>query len=157
MSAKKSGRKTKKEEETIQDKLTKCFGDGLSAPAAARIVGVDRKTANSHYDEIVKQHKEKTFVDLFEREENDRAQVIATFDKDLEEVSELLKQIREDKKWHIDRHKPVPKSLFDQEIDVLKFRSTIKDRKASYVVRPTGHEVYNREIKENLGEKDGKT
>src|SRR5579864_5983180 len=156
MSAKKPGRPTKKQEEAIQDILTKCFGDGLSAPAAARIAGVDRKTAYNHYDEIVKQHKEKTFENLFERQENDRAQVIATFDKDLEETSELLNQIREDKKWYLSKHKPVPKYLFDQEIDVMKYRSTIKDRKAGYVVRPTGHEEYSREIKENTGDKDDK-
>lgn len=157
MSAKKRGRSTKKEEMSIHDKLTKCFGDGLSAPAAARIAGVDRKTAYNHYDEIVKQHKEKTFENLFEREENDRAQVVAAFDKDLEEVSELLNQIRDDKQWYLGKRKPIPKYLFDQEIDVMKYRSTIKDRKASYVVRPTGHEAYSREIKENTEEKDDKT
>lgn len=157
MSAKKPGRPTKKQEESIHDILTRCFGDGLSAPAAARIAGVDRKTAYSHYDEIVKHHKEKTFENLFEREQNDRAQVIATFDKDLEEVSELLNQIRKDKKRYLEKRKPVPKYLIDQEIDIMKYRSTIKDRKASYVMKPTPHETYNREIKEKSEGKDGKT
>lgn len=82
MTAKKTGRPTKNEEVSIHDILTKCFGDGLSAPAAARIAKVDRKTAYKHYDDIVSQHKEKTFKNLFERQENDRAQVIASFDRD---------------------------------------------------------------------------
>ena len=156
MSAKKPGRKTKKEEESVQDKLTKCFGDGLSAPAAARIVGVDRKTAYSHYDEIVKQHKEKTFEDLFERQENDRTQMIAAFDKDLEEISELLNQIRNDKKWYLDKRKPIPKYLFDQEIDVMKYRSNIKDRKAAFVINLTPQEE-QRSMEEDTEDKDGKS
>ena len=156
MSAKKPGRPTKKQEESIQDILTKCFGDGLSAPAAARIAGVNRKTAYNHYDEIVKQHKEKTFESVFQRQENDRVQVIATFDKELEEVAELLNQIRNDKKWYLDKRKPIPKYLLDQEIDVMKYRSTIKDRKAGYVVKLTPEEEYDKDLK-NSEEKDDKT
>ena len=156
MSAKKRGRPSKKEEISLEDKLAKCFGDGLSAPAAARIVGVDRKTAYSHYDEIVKQHKEKTFEDLFERQENDRTQMIAAFDKDLEEISELLNQIRNDKKWYLDKRKPIPKYLFDQEIDVMKYRSNIKDRKAAFVINLTPQEE-QRSMEEDTEDKDGKS
>ena len=156
MSAKKRGRPTKREEMSLEDKLAKCFGDGLSAPAAARIVGVDRKTAYTHYDEIVKQHKEKTFDDLFERQENDRVQMIAALDKDLEEVSELLNQIRSDKKWYLDKHKPIPKYLFDQEIDVMKYRSNIKDRKAAFVINLTLQEE-RRSMEEDTEDKDGKS
>ncbi|HEU5221710.1 MAG TPA: hypothetical protein VFU58_06580 [Candidatus Nitrosotalea sp.] len=156
MSAKKRGRPTKKEEISLEDKLAKCFGDGLSAPAAARIVGVDRKTAYNHYDEIVKQHKEKTFEDLFERQENDRVQMIAALDKDLEEVSELLNQIRSDKKLYLDKRKSIPKYLFDQEIDVMKYRSNIKDRKAAFVINLTLQEE-RRSMEEDTEDKDGKS
>lgn len=157
MSAKRSGRHTKNKQLSTYNIMAKCFGDGLSAPAAARKAGVDPKTAYSHYDDIIKQYKEKTFENLFERQESDRVQVIASFDKDLEEASELLDQIRDDKKWYLDRRKPVPKYLFDQEIDVMKYRSTIKDRKAGYIIRPTPKEEYDRGVNENKEDKDGKT
>lgn len=157
MSAKKLGRPTKNQQLSTYDIMTKCFGDGLSAPAAARKAGVDRKTAYNYYDDIIKQYKEKTFDNLFERQESDRAQVIASFDKDLEEASELLDQIRGNKKRYLDKRRLVPKYLFDQEIDVMKYRSTIKDRKASYVIRPTPQEEYSRNVEESTEDKDDKT
>lgn len=157
MSAKKPGRPTKKEELETFEIMVKCFGDGLSAPAAAKKAGVDPKTAYKHYEDITNQYREKSFGDLFERQENDRIQVIASFDKDIEEASELLDQIRADKQWYLDKHKPIPKHLFILEIDVMKYRSTIKDRKASYVYIPTAQEEYGRIKEKNSEAIDGKT
>jgi transposase len=157
MSGKKPGRPTKEQELLTFEIMVKCFGDGLSAPAAAKKAGVNLKTAYSHYETITNQYKENSIDGLFERQENDRIQIIASFDKDIEEASEVLDQIRTDKKWYLDKHKPIPKHLFILEIDMMKYRSTIKDRKAGYVIRPTAQEEYGREIAENSEVMDGKT
>ncbi len=158
MSANKRGKPTKERQLSIFEKMMNCFDEGLSAPAAARKHSIDPKTAYSYYDQIIEQYKEKTFDDLLERQERERVQVIATLDKDIEEATQLLEQIREDKKSYLEKRKPVPKHLFDQEIETMKYRSTIKDRKANYVIKPTPSEAYDIYVEEDeKREKDGKT
>lgn len=137
------GRPTKNRQFVIHKEMIKCFVDGLSAPAAASKAKIDVKTAYRYYDEIIKERKEKNYKNLFERQEKERVQIIATFDKDIDESTTFLEQIRNEKRMYLDTGKPIPNYLLVQELSVMKFRSAIKDRKASYVIRPTPEEAYH--------------
>jgi hypothetical protein len=124
--------------------MIECFEDGLSAPAAARKAAIDVKTAYKYYDDIIKQQKERDYENLFERQKNERVQIIATLDKDIVETTILLEEIRNDKKKHLDSGKPIPNYLIVQELNLMKFRFAIKDRKAGYVIMPTPEEAYSK-------------
>ena len=147
----KRGRPTKNRQLIMHEFMITCFEDDLSAPTAARKANVDVKTAYKYYDEIIEQRKEKNFKNLFERQEKERVQIIATFDKDIDETTALLEQIRDDKKTYLDNDKPIPNYLIGYELNAMKFRSAIKDRKASYVIKPTPEEAYNKK-KEEVGD-----
>ena len=89
---------------------------------------------------------------MFERQERIRVQIIATFDKDIEEFTDLLERIRKEMGWYTDHAKAVPKYLFERELDVMKYRAVIKDRKAGYIIKPTPREEYSRESKSDDSE-----
>ena len=138
------GRPTKHRQLAIHESMIECFEDDLSAPTASRKTGVDVKTAYKHYDEIINQRKEENFANLFERQEREKVQIIATFDKDIEEITEFIKQIRDTKQKCIDDGKSIPNSLLGYELDAMKFRFTVKEKKSSYVIQPTPEEVYKK-------------
>ncbi|MBI5377418.1 MAG: hypothetical protein HZA82_02195 [Thaumarchaeota archaeon] len=150
----KRGRPTKNRQLVIHKKMIECFEDDLSAPAAARKAKIDVKTAYDYYDEIIEQRKERNYKNLFERQEKERIQIIATLDKDIIETTILLEEIRNDKKKYLDSGKPIPNYLIVQELNLMKFRFAIKDRKAGYLVMPTPEEAYNKK-KEEIS--DGET
>ncbi len=151
----KRGKPTKNRQLTIHESMIKCFEDGLSAPAAARKAAVDVKTAYKYYDDIIKQQKERDYENLFERQKNERVQIIATLDKDIVETTTLLEEIRNDKKKYLDAEKPIPNYLIVQELNLMKFRFAIKDRKAGYLIMPTPEEAYNKKKDEVSNDETG--
>lgn len=147
------GRPTKNRQILIHDQMIGFFEMGISAPSAARKAGVNVKTAYKYYDDIINQHKEKIIRNFFQRQEREKIQIIASFDKDIEEITELLEQIRCEKKNYLDNGKPVPHDLKKDEIDAMKFRDVIKDRKAGYAIKPTPEEAYTKEQEEDGNDK----
>lgn len=146
------GRPSKRKQWEIYQSILECFRDGLESKSAAKKASVNLKTVRKYYKEISKKYKEKTFSDLFERQEAERIQIIAMLDQDIEDARELLTQIRKQKQQYLDQGKPVPAYLFDQELKALKHLSTVKDRKAGYVTKPTPREEYLREMKDDDSE-----
>lgn len=141
------GRPTKRRQLEIYESILNCFKDGLTPKSAAKRANVNLKTVKAYYKEIAEQYKQKTFNDLFERQEAERCQIIAMLDDDIENASDLLAQIRKQMQAYIDLYKPVPGFWFVQELAALKHLSTVKDRKAGYIMKPTPREEYNMETK----------
>jgi hypothetical protein len=152
---KKRGRLNKKQHLELHEFMIKCFEDDLYAPTAARKAGVDRKTAYKHYNQIVEQCLENDNEDLRTRQKRDRIQRIASLDKDIEEYTDLLERVRAYQKLHLTLKKSIPNHFIRDEIDIIKNRSDVKDRKAAYLVKPTLEEAYS-ERKAELASKKSK-
>ena len=148
------GRPTKNRQSKIFEMIVKCFEDNLSAPAAANIAGVSRNTAYAYYKQITERFKQKQTADLFARQEDVRAQVIASFDKDIIQADEYLTQIEEQIQFYIKRKEEVPQYLFDQKLKAMKNKSSIKERKAAYQTKPTPRE--SADIEFEIQTEDGK-
>lgn len=117
--------------------MVECFCDDLSAPAAAKKADVNPKTAYEHYDEIIEQYKREKMKNFYERYEKVRVQIIASLDKDIEDVNNLLREIRDEKITYIKAKKLVPNYLTRNELEALRFRLEVKDRKSRYTLTPT--------------------
>jgi len=135
---------------SIHQLMQKHFGDGLDAPAAAQLAGINPKTAYKHYHEIENQIIEEDTKDMFEREKRKRAQIITTFDNDIIELTELLDCVKDEIKKHLGKGETLPQHLISQELSIIKLRFAIKDKKAFYIIRPTFEEVYQKEKIENV-------
>lgn len=141
VSANPPGRPSKNLQAEIYEKILECYHEGVSATTAAKEVGVNVKTANGHYRQISTQHKIKIERTYAERYEVERIQTIASFDNDIMEASKLLREIRVVKKLFKDAKKPIPNYLIRNELDTMKFRIEIKDRKSRYSMSITPDEA----------------
>ena len=144
----KRGRITKNQQAKLFAIMLECYLDDLSAPAAARKARVNPKTAYSYYNQIFEQYKEESYKDIFARHEKEHVQVIASFDKEILEATDLIEQIKAQKQLCVKKKIPIPKNIIDQEIKALKYRFSLKEKKSAYILKPTLKETSDIEFEE---------
>lgn len=144
------GRPTSKESIKIDKQIRNYFIKGASASYVILKTKLDKNTVYSRYRELADTVKQSMEKDFLERYEQEREQIIITFDQDIADVEEFLAQIREVKK-SVDPDKPFFAFLIKQEFDLMKFKFSIKDKKAGYAIKPTPREAFKQksEILEN--------
>lgn len=135
------GHPTLQRQHEIMESVKECYFEGLSAPAAAKRVGVNVKTAYKYYNEILESLRDESTKDLFAREKIEKIQAIATFDNNISESSVLLDKIKSEIQKYSDLGKPVPPALYAIELRIINFRFIVQDKKFSYLIRPTYEEV----------------
>lgn len=145
----KKGRPTKMGQLQIRRELRPYFEKGISASVTADKTGIDPKTVNKYFDDWAEDILEIEQNQSLERQEIERARIVATYDyqildanKHFDDIDEQINEFKKEKKL-------VPGYLFSLKSDAMKFRAFMFEKKREFLTQRTkDDEVLDRRIEE---------
>lgn len=143
-----SGRPSKTEQLEIQKQLRKYFDLGITATLAAKQTGLNIKTVCKYFEEMVEQLQEQEDHDFIERHRNERARIINSLDVILLEARESLDSINSEIQSHKDSGRSIPRQLFSQKQETLRFMFAVIERRGVFSLQPTMDENVKKKIEE---------
>lgn len=154
MMSTKKGRPSVTDQVQIRKILRPYYENGYSAYYTAQKTGINVKTVCRYYNEWSEQIEEAELADFLERQKRDRIQIIISYDRDIAETTEILDQVKtEIEKFQKDK-KAVPRHLLTHKLEIIKFRSLLKEKKAALILKPPLDEALVKKINEKIGEYD---
>jgi len=150
----KKGRPTASGQAQIRRTLRPYYENGLSAYYTAEKTGIDVKTACKYFNEWSEQIEEAESSDFLERQKRDRIQIIISYDTDIVEITKLLDEVKIEIEKLQKEKKPVPRHLYTQKLEIIKLRSSLKEKKAAFIMQPTMDEALEKKIQEKIREHD---
>lgn len=136
----------------LKKKIRKCFEEGLAASTASRKTGTNIKTACKYYQQWAREIEEAQNADFLERQKEDRAQTIVSYDSQIVDAGAMLEQINEEIKRYQTEKKSIPKHLMGYTLEFMKHRSSLVERKTAFIMQPTMDEALDRKIQEKIEE-----
>lgn len=134
----KNGRPTTTASIGIKDTLLQCYESGLSPYYAAQKTGRNLKTVYKYYNELSDEIKKSDMDDFVERHKRDHVQTIITYDSQIDDAMNLLSQIDSAIESYTTEKKPIPKHLIGYRLDIMRFRSSLVEKKAAFaMLQPT--------------------
>lgn len=131
----KKGRPTLGTQSQIKSTLLQYYEANLSAPYAAKKTGYDIKTVYRYYNEFYEEIAKFETSSYFERQKQDRIQIIVSFDSQIDEAGMFLSQINSEIENSVKEKKSIPRHLFGFKLDAMRFRSSLTEKKAAFVTQ----------------------
>ncbi len=131
----KNGRPTISDSVVIKDTLLQCYEDGLSPYYAAQKTGRNIKTVYKYYNELSNEIEKSDLDDFIKRYKRDRIQTIISYDSQIDDAMNLLSEIDLAIESCAKEKKPIPKHLIGYRLDIMKFRSTLVEKKAAFAMQ----------------------
>ena len=134
---KNKGRLTKQKNLELHKELQKCYLKGHSAPYAAEKLGIDKKTAYDHYQQI-----HDTFVnvnnrDFFETANAILEQTITCYDTILDEYFDTFEFQKKRIESYEEHDESAPNELIQTKITLLRdIRNVLKERAHLILQKP---------------------
>jgi hypothetical protein len=131
----KNGRPTTTASIGIKDTLLKCYESGLSPYYAAQKTGHNLKTVYKYYNELSGEIEKSDIADFIERHKRDHIQTIISYDAQIDDAMKLLSNIDLGIESYTKEKKPIPKHLIGYRLDIMKFRSSLVEKKAAFAMQ----------------------
>ena len=136
----------------IRKTLRPFYENGLSAYYTAEKTGIDIKTVCRYFNDWSEQIEEAETSDFLERQKRDRIQIIISYDTEIVEMTNLLDEVNSEMEKYQKEKKPIPRNLPTHKLEIIKFRSSLKEKKAGFIMQPTMDEALEKKIKEKIRE-----
>ncbi|MGI0026338.1 MAG: hypothetical protein ACREAD_00660 [Nitrosopumilaceae archaeon] len=148
----KKGRPSVSDQAQIRKILRPYYESGLSAYYTSGETGIDIKTVCKYYNEWSEQIEEAETSDFLERQKRDRIQIIISYDTDIVEMTKLLDEVNAEIENFQKEKKLIPRHLSVHKLEIIKFRSLLKEKKAAFIMQPTMDEALEKKIREKIKE-----
>jgi hypothetical protein len=148
------GRPSTSEQTQIKKTLRSCYHEGLSAFYTAEKTRINIKTVCKYFNEWSEEIEEIESANFLERQKRDRVQVINSYDFQIDEATKLLSQVNSEIENNYKEKKSMPRHLFSNKLEVMKFRSSLVEKKAGFIMQPTMDEAMEKKIKEQIEQHD---
>lgn len=145
-----NGRPTRNKQLEMQTGLRKYFERGISATVTSSKTGVNIKTVCKYFDEWAEQIRESESNDFLERQKNERAQIIVTFDEQILLVHAQLDDIEDQITKYKKENKIIPKHLLGLRLEISKYLSNLTEKKGLFMMQLTMDEALKKKIEEEI-------
>ena len=149
-----NGRPSTSEQVKIKKALRQCYQEGLSAYYTSEKTRINIKTVCKYFNEWSEEIEETESTNFLERQKRDRVQVINSYDFQIEEVTKLLSQVNSEIETSNKEKKSLPRYLFSNKLEAMKFRSSLVEKKAAFMMQPTMDEALEKKITEKIDQHD---
>ena len=132
----------------MQKELRKYYERGISATVTASKTGINVKTVCKYFAEWSEQISESESSDFLERQKNERSQIIVAFDEQILSVHEQLDEIENQIKKYKQENKIIPKHLLSLRLEIVKYVSSLIEKKGLFTIQLPPDEVIEQKVKE---------
>ena len=147
-----NGRPSKMTQLHIQKLLRTYFERGIGASVTSEETGINNKTVCKYFDEWSEQISESETVDFLERQKKERERVVVTFDKQILDACKFLDYVNDEIEKCSKENKAIPRHLISSKLEIMKFISSLTERKGSFVMQPIMGEALKKKIEEWMRE-----
>jgi hypothetical protein len=138
----------------MKNTLRQYYENELSALYTSEKTGFNLKTVYKYFNDWSEQIEEVESSNFLERQKQDRMQIIISYDSQIDETRQLLSQVNLEIENCIKEKKTIPRHLFSNKLEVMKFRSLLVEKKAAFIMQPTMDEALENVIKNKMEKHD---
>ncbi len=145
-----NGRPSRAGQLHIQKQLRPFFERGISASLTAKKTENNIKTVCKYFDFWAQEISELEENDFLERQKKERNRILVSFDKQILEAYDLLDYINEEIKKLREQDKTVPRHYLSSKLDVMRYISSLVEKKGSFAMQLTMDESLEKKIGEMI-------
>jgi hypothetical protein len=118
----------------IKKVLMPYFEKGFSASFTSKETGFNIKTVSKYFNEWTTEIQDAENADFFGKMRAATLQMIVTYDYQIKETSDLLIGVDKEIENFQNEKKPLPKYLIPLKLDLMKFRASLIEKKAAFMM-----------------------
>ena len=146
------GRPAKETQLSIQKILRQYFERGITASLTAQRTGTNINTVCKYFDEFYEQAAESEKFDFLERQKKERERIVISFDGQILDAYESLDDLDSQIKKYKQDDKVIPRHLLSLKLEVMKYITSLTEKKGAFVMQPAMDEALQNKIEEYMRE-----
>jgi hypothetical protein len=134
----------------MEQELRRYFERGVCPTTAHVKTGYNLKTVCKYYGQWSKQLRESEGEDFLQRQQDARAQIILSYDEQILSIHEHLEQLESVIVKYKKQGVKIPHNLFSIRLDMIKFLSSLIEKKGLFTIQPLPDEIMKQKISEMI-------